>query len=665
MKLCIPNGELTLPKGFSFEIHADNPFFSDEGVRSLPVNLPANPENLFLLGFPNRIGRRKRFNKKVAAILSHGPFQLAGTLVIDSVSITEGISCSLTLSESEFYTKHQDKMLKDLLAGYETHLGISKVDGVASNGEVGLVNHLWDVYSDTEVAHLKLEGFAIFPVHTSDGYGSCVLNQPNESDNGFVYAERSITAADNITEAVPNGYGVTPFVYLWKMLEWVFGICGYKISYNVFSDPESIFSKVVILNSCADALIPSATSVKWSDLVPSITVGDLIVWLKDKFGAGVFVHGNNIEIRQLQDRLSSTPDINMSEYVRGDILISYPESSRMVINLDTSIEGAKPITETLVDFVANYPKPIKSYEDSNEDGFHYNPVTGTYYRIVGGAKAILGSNAFAYDRKNSSESEEIKTDDQYVPMVVYDGHLMPDVGKRVHLNSSVAGVKEDCKQPILSCWVDHESGRMLGSSQGKFPDGEPFKIKTSKTIPPMTPEGLYDSCWKDYNQLLTNGAPEASAQIDIPLSLLLTIDLSRPKLVGGQRIMIKSFSYKVSETGVKLGQTSFKVLSDYSDGIADTIPNHDIEYTWSYINTLEAIVRQTYHLWPITGLKYSVIQTDGLNDYTNDDYPKFNPSMSGVKAQYRTRWALIVRGANPTQIRHINYEEYFISQGLE
>ena len=129
--------------------------------------------------------------------------------------------------------------------------------------------------------------------------------------------------------------------------------------------------------------------------------------------------------------------------------------------------------------------------------------------------------------------------------------------------------------------------------------------------------------------------------------------------------MIKSFSYKVSETGVKLGQTSFKVLSDYSDGIADTIPNHDIEYTWSYINTLEAIVRQTYHLWSITGLKYSVIQTDGLNDYTNDDYPKFNPSMSGVKAQYRTRWALIVRGADPTQIRYINYEEYFISQGLE
>ena len=55
MKLTLEQGEIALPEDFAFQIESNHPFFSDEGTASVPVTLPASPENLDLLGHPESI----------------------------------------------------------------------------------------------------------------------------------------------------------------------------------------------------------------------------------------------------------------------------------------------------------------------------------------------------------------------------------------------------------------------------------------------------------------------------------------------------------------------------------------------------------------------------------------------------------------------------------
>ena len=75
MKLTIGTGELSLPEDFTFEIESNHPFFSDEGTASVPVTIPASPENLKLLGYPEDPHSPRRHVREQMAHLTAGTFR--------------------------------------------------------------------------------------------------------------------------------------------------------------------------------------------------------------------------------------------------------------------------------------------------------------------------------------------------------------------------------------------------------------------------------------------------------------------------------------------------------------------------------------------------------------------------------------------------------------
>lgn len=660
MKLNTVNGGLSLQKDFNFEISINNPFFSDDGASSLPMIIPASAENLAALGFPDRIGRRTRFDKRIKAVLSHGSHYLSGTLLIDSTSTDSGISGVLLTNESVFYEKYQDQPIKELLQGYLVQFPYLKNNELefASNGEYGLVHHLWDLYKHYPEVSERLKGLAIFPIYTSDGYEPRMLNIPGS--NGFEYAASNIKDSSGAIISVPDRYGITPFVYLWKLLKEVFESCGYEIEYNVFADPTSILSNIVVLNNCADTITPGDFYFKWSDLVPSVTVGELILWLKDKFGAGVFIKGSKINIRLLEDSLTAHPDIDLSEWINGEIAIEYPLSKRLVINYDTSIEDAAPPCSTSIDFVDSFQAPAETLTYESRDGFYFNVTTGEYYRIAGGSINILGSNAFGYDRKNSEASEDISCDDRFLPMLIYNGKPLVNIGERIHLNSSVNNKSEDSEQPIIICWAGIENGYSIGTTQGMSSNGGNI---ASTYLPPLTPEGLYPYCWKSYNELLLNGAPMLKVQLDLPASVLSVLDLYSPKYLNGQKVIIESLSYRVSDNGIKCGECTMRLLPHYADWIADQPHQSDVSYEWGYKNTYEEELKK---------LRYTKIRDVEFDPLYNStlDRPVYSPLYSGIKAKVRKRKA-VVKYTNVTWSgvtwgkTTFEFEEYFISKKSE
>ncbi|MGM9763364.1 MAG: hypothetical protein ACI3ZQ_05030 [Candidatus Cryptobacteroides sp.] len=653
MKLITQKGEIELPNDFSFEIEVNNPFFSDDGTASVPAEIPGTRHNLALLGNPDRIAMSNRYMSTFPALLQHGAFQRKCNLIVDGFSSEGSLTASLAFAESDMYVSIQEKQLKDIFK--DKYLPL-KTEAITTDIITDNVRALSDIYHSVDAMNGDV---TIFPVVVEKNeYDYSYLNEPTESELAFVYSKRTITSGENSVD-VPNGYGVTAFLWLRVLIRQTFELCGYKVTYNVFE--QIPFRHLVVLNNCADGLC-KMKGMCYADMVPSITVGELILWLKDKFGAAVCVNHNEISIELIDHTINNMWKEDLSKYMRDSPTISYPLSSRVVLSCDTSLEGAAAPADTFQEFARNHPV-IKHPPASGRwaKGLYFVPYSGQFHSVSTKEK-LDGSNCFKYDRENSEETEEHSTDDRFVPEVFYNDMLVPYIGNRLHYNTSIVGVKEEESQPLQICWAlfDDENNRWTGNTQ-------PY-VTTQNSIsgiPVLTPDGLYDECWKSYNELLLNSAPVIEAQIDYPLSLLLSMDLMKAKFINGQKVIIKSFSYTISDTGVKCGRTKMLLLPEYQDKIIDEPIdiNDKARFAWKIGNNQsEQFTGGNAYNFETEVLQ--IVAWDHEQEYTMKDAPKMLPEFEGQKDKIRLRWTdfevLEAAGAVPTgRILHVVYNEWF------
>ena len=667
MELTTENGSMILPEDFSFEIEVNNPFFSDEGTTSVPATLPAVLENLLNTGHPERPGRATRHIRTIPATLRHGIFSRKCNMIVDGAGKEDGISCSLAFNESEMYSSIKEKKLKDVFSDK-----VYIPQGVTNP----IKDILYDeVYCVTEAS--KGLDFTIFPVavdKTDDGT-YMMLNQPSGST--FLSGERDISYPDE-TIHVPAGYGVTPFLWLHRFITLTFELLGYKIRRNDFT--EEPFDKLVLLNSCSDTLCGSL-AIRYKDLVPSITVEEMIVWLKDKFGATVSMDRGYIDVVLMQKCLGASPDLDLTQYVRDEIKLTYPESSRVVLSCDTSLDGAEPSVETLSKFKKKYPSIKKILLNATPaNGIYLKPQLGQFVQVSGYSAAdpdsydetFRGSNCFTYDRDNSEGTDSHETDDKYTPMALVGSRLMPYVGDRLHFNTSIKGEEEDADQPVMVCWMFQSGGKAFGSTQPYDIDGNKMQYKViisgfelTEDYPELTPEGLYPYCWQRYNEILLNSAPEIKAQIDMPLPVILSLDIMTPKLMKGQKVMIKSFSYTIGNDGTKCGECTLQLIPAYVDAVIDE-PIDLVEsiVRWVLYDGRQKAINEKAAANEYLVVSYQLTVTDDYTDYSSSDAPDYRPETVGVIEKYRIReGSLRITDAKPsTRYYNITWEEYFISK---
>lgn len=656
MKLETQRGELMLPDGFTFEIQVTNPLFSNDGAASIATTLPATNENCKILGRPERLARSQKPVRTFPAILRHGVFQKKCSMIIGGCSRAEGIETTLAFHESELYSEFKGKNMKDV---FET-LSVSADDFNLSSLDACMS----DLYSEYYTSAEFHQNFAIFPVAIEkDDNGVKILNET--TDEGFVYAMRNITSGDD-TVSVPAGYGVTPFLWLHRAVRLLFELNGYEVTRNDFE--KAPFSIIVLINNCSDTFCKGAR-ISFRDLVPSVKVEEFILWLYDRFGAFVAVDGKSVRIIMQQKILGAGYDVDLSACVQGKPSISYPVSSRVVLNCDTSLDSAGPPAESLIQFrdKHNVVRAKEIGEDPEANGVVFRKQLGKYYMIKNYPaykESLLGSNCFPFDRDNSEDTEAYSASDRFLPEILENDSLMPYVGDRIHYNTSIANESEETAQPIQICYAIWESGKWFGTTQHYNRSGSEVGYEGCMPLPELTPEGLYPYCWSRYNEILLNAAPEIKAQIDYPSALLMSMDICTPKLMSGVKVMIKSFSYQVSSSGIKCGESVLQVLPAYTNQVSDAVIEFsEGSFIWEVVNTMDEALGELVY----GRNDYNIIGDDGKADYTIDDAPSSIPYAAGIIAKRRSRWVnveIVVRGVDEDSVlgqQQVGYEEYFIS----
>ena len=582
MKLVTSNGELDLPVDFSFEVELNNPFFSDEGDSTIPATIPATPNNLKVLDNIHRVDRANRFMKTVPATLMAGTIQKHGQLIIDTLSMKDGIAVSLAVENSDLYSQYKNNSLKEIFA--------SKVRDEWDRDIKTLANHLLAVRFNR-----KHDDFTIFPVAVSpydDENGSKIYQYNNEGTNYLIWQARTVREGD-LTMSVTDGYGLSPFLYLYRMINLLFEQMGYTVIYNCL-DREP-YRDIVLLNNCSDTIVKGI--INYSDLVPSCSLSEFIDFLHNKFGILCRVDSTSkrVLVIMLQDILSSsTPDMDITAKVADDFDIIINDTSRVVLSSETSIDNTAPAAETFDKLIEKYGYYIEITENQYNNILNDIPIgindcivmrqeTGQFYELrrnIGSDKitpAYIGTNNFKYDRNNSSTQENFSSSD-VMPAIIYDRLPYMYIGDRLHSNTTYNSSEESTEQPIMIAWktvaVAGSFAMAFGTTQKYFYSR---KIKDFS----LTTYEMYDHFWSNYNNILRNGKIVLKGTILYDITDIASLDMTKIKVYKGQKLLPLKTTYEISDK-LKNKDSELLLVKDFSNSEKDKAitPGTKQRYKW-------------------------------------------------------------------------------------
>lgn len=593
MKLVTENGELTLPANFSFDIEQNSAFFSEEGAASIAATIPATPQDQAKLGFPGRIARKNRYVNSFPATIQKGIFQKKGVLVVASAT-DDSITCSMALEDSSFYSLYKDKNLKELFS--------AKVLTTYSTPE-SWYSWLWQVYKGQVSSD-----FRIFPVAVALDDGEYQLN------NEPLYASATyseiwplahsprIVKEGGEDVSVPEGYGIAPFLKFPRFLELLFDLCGYTIGSNCFTS-SNFLSNLVLVHNCSDVICNG--KIDYSDLVPNKTISELLEWLRMKFHAQIIVNpaSKQVDIVFLEDIMQAGYDLDLTKKLLGQATKSFSASSRVVMEPNTSLDGAAPAAETLEELVKKYGyvKPVDESEFSSilTPCLVYRLATGDYYEVHlsfanfagrssrSGRSSVkrvkVGTNQFKYDRYNSDTSESFSPEDLVPPMIRVGqyGIMAPYIGDRLHRNTSYNDSEKDEDQEIIIVhYVGLTEARDYTGYTGVLPitaDGKYYMASTQKYnnrgnlvsgAINLIPEEIVPAFFESYNKHLRNNAVTISGRFNLTIDELMKYNLYSMKLFEGQTLLPVSLKYEVGKQ-LRCLEAKFKLIKDFADGQED------------------------------------------------------------------------------------------------
>ena len=660
MRLTTEKGELMLPDDFKLEITANHPFFSDEGTASAPLTLPAIANNRQPLDNPENPNRAYRYGRIFKATISHSTYSRPCSVIVTGGSRKGGIEATVALLESEMYADIQEKKLPDLFSEYRMLQGYMP----------------WEYYHNKSLGDNSY--FTFFPIATDkkEDNGNVtvfVMNQPQ--NDGTLVTNRQVKIGD-VTSWCRTGYGITPFLYLWAVIQLGFQYCGYTITQNVFRTDDQL-KRIVVLNRCADALLDEDHTFSRSEpwyirgdiLVPNITMGELITWLRDKFGAFVTVKDKSVSIRLLRDVIAAGYDEDLSRYLQDKPSVTYPEPRTLHYEQSTDIDGADPASESLEMLREAYPAAadVNTMEEISGTGlFHVTSLGKYYYKETNDSTPkLVGSEAIAFSRDLGTEEEELAPDDSFVPMIYHPTLrlFMPYVGDRDHRLMDVTGKEKAADLPLMICYANYFTNQ-AGTIHcvGTTTDYAYDTVTGGGSLPvPLTPEGIVPRYFSDYWSLMADGAPELSCTLKIPLNILGKMDMFTPKLLSGAIVLIKSLKYSLSAGGLSTCEATLQLLPAYNDTTPIPPVLFNANLVWGIVST-----RKIYNSGNHSN-GTEVYQTDGLADYTMADQPSYPPNRVGEIAKKRDRWLkyhLYQSGFlwwSESDYTH-TYNDYFIGQ---
>lgn len=352
LKIITAGEALDLPDGFSIDIEDSNPVFNDRGSQSWPVTIPATLRNNVLLGWPQRFDSALDEGALMrTALISDGTYLRTGVLNVTDADESAGISFNLGFDNSTAYAKWAQKKLTELRG-----LPVVRPEDFGGQGVLDLLNELHSVYMGTNGE--SLDDLAVFPVainNESEGSGDTqrvfweILNVTGTRGLDQPSSVKRLINGKPTDVSLPVGYGVSPFLRVWRVIELIFSDLGLSVENNPFkSDPD--LRRLVVLNNIADAVCPGY--LRYSDLMPDATVDEFLNSLWVRFGLVYDIKYDRatVVLRFIRDIV----DVENARSVDSDLMsrakIIFETPKYIKLSAKTSINGASPACCRFEDF---------------------------------------------------------------------------------------------------------------------------------------------------------------------------------------------------------------------------------------------------------------------------------------------------------------------------
>lgn len=645
-----PQGIVDINTEFSLDIELTNPVFSERGSMTYPATLPASSRNRKIFKNAQRLDAVNAPESDVRVVVSDGVYRRTGKLNVLSAGMETGISINIGFDEGEMYSLFEDTALSKLNWPVEDY---------------------YDAYYAAErLQQVMLEeittNYAVFPLLVggetiNNVYYPEYLNRPTYNTESSKWElisearyENCVNSGNVIKTMVPEGYGCTAFLKVHYILSRIFSHFGYTLVENPF-EKHTQLKRLVVLNNIADVIVRG--KIDYSELLPDCTINEFFNSLYVRTGMVYFVDGaqKTVRIKFLKDILKSAATSEWKQYITSSPTISFATPKRIVLSANNSFDGAEPQKETIKQFLAQYN--FKVVEDGviafsdgtpaseevlkGEAPLFYERSTGRFYEFDFMDKSLKfkSTEFFPWDLEDDGiEKEELNGDDENVPMsrITWENHgsIVPHyMTGYIHNHTVISKGGDETDQegdtPLAFCFAMPYLSVPFGSIYpydlvGKKYSGFEYALTFTGE------DGAFNRFFKDYDAILRHSNSTIECEINLPRPQLFTVDLSKPILIEGQRLMIESIKHSlplVPDSPPQLKLRTLKLLKPYDLSSEQTIEIGRPWFKWEIINGMQARAQQLLEAWakdmgyPIEICKYEIDTKDYTEFPTGGDFP--------------------------------------------
>lgn len=651
-------GDYQLSKDFKITIDFVSPIYSAKGSQTVPATLPPTSRNLAFANYMNRMDIDEKPKNDVRVTVSDGEFVRSGKQNITSASDTEGIVSNIGFDEGEMYSMWNAVKLKDIKT-----LPVYRPD----NGVDELIWHLNQVAhgGGDDVPYAIFTTLVVDDKNTSMDGGEKEIHYP-EYLNPYVatgysfalmtkeYTLKVLDEGEVLDVKVPKGYGITPFLKVYWILDKIFDYYGYTLVENPFAVHHQL-KTMVVLNNVADAIVTG--KLDYVDMMPDCTINEFLDSLFARTGMQIFVNGNTrqAKILLIKDILASPPSADWTELCVGKPVVNYESAGQVKLSAKTSLTNASTKTQTYDEFLALCNNLVtvvdRVPEESKQKLFYYEKTTANFYKVNTLTKKteLVSSPFFTWDKKSLGAYTEITGSDECLPMGFSYGdvqYLLPYyLTGAVHKYTSLKTgnvIKEDEEMPDtpLSFAFAIPPAKLdtpdlfyaFGTTTCYYPNGEQIRDKEGNifdlSLNFADENGAFNRFFASYDAVLRHANHKIDAHVLLPKLQLSQIDTSCPVLVNGQKLLIENLKsvwpYKASDPCEATLRT-IKLLKPYE---VISAPSFQIQkYSWEIvrydITAIDAYLEALRQNNP--QLMYSVVSKEYLSDMDETEFDYLLP----------------------------------------
>jgi hypothetical protein len=452
-----------------------------------------------------------------------------------------------------------------------------------------------------------------------------------------------------------EGYGVSPFLKVFRILELIFLHYSFTVTENPFREHRQL-KRLVVLNNVMDAILTGSLSYK--DLMPDVTVKEFLDGLYNKFGLLYFVNSNTktVRLKFLKDVLN--PDI--AETLDGNLLkteepeISYTPQKQLKLTASRGLKSTKWYTtetmrDTFEEFLSAYngqfsdhdnsgpiiPAPVTCFFDTPRNTY---VIHESLSLPVINSDEIRSSDFFDWDKKTPGlEYEEIKQDDLCLPFddtnaesvhalfygvnfkhhysnVVVEGETSKEEENPAKLAFAFGwGFTDNTSASSFNYFFASQINRDVHGNFMNDENGDRYDISLTCN----REDGLYNRFWKEYDAFIRHSNQEVACKLKLSDTDIFNFEMYKTVFINHQPLLPEQVKFKLNKKD-GVNECLFRTLrlyEPYDLQKEQGIPVYERQkYYWARTSVVKT--PDLGYPYAETGFSYGFVTVDGVQHDT-------------------------------------------------